>query len=311
MNILVAVPFNSEQRSHIESAAPESTFIYEDRHAVTAEQVAEADVVIGNVAPELLTGMRHLKLLQLNSAGYDDYLAANTLPAETALTSASGAYGQAVSEHMLAMLLALMKRLHSYRDDQAAHIWSDHGAVTTPVGAEVLVLGAGDIGGHFATLMAALGSRVTGVQRHRSEPRGGFHAMTTVDELPDLLPAADVVTCILPSTPATIGLADDAFFGAMKPGALFLNGGRGDLVVEDALVGALASGHLAGAAIDVTSPEPLPQESPLWDAPNLLLTPHVSGGFHLPAVLDNIADIAADNLRRLKADETLRNLVER
>ena len=124
------------------------------------------------------------------------------------------------------------------------------------------------------------------------------------------LAEADVVASFMPSTPETRGLANAEFFAAMKPGALFANGGRGDLVVADDLVAALESGHLAGAAVDVTDPEPLPATSPLWDAPNMLITPHVSGWFHLEATLNNVVDIAAENLRHLQAGETLRCWIE-
>ena len=104
---------------------------------------------------------------------------------------------------------------------------------------------------------------------------------------------------------------DRDFLAAMRPGSYLANGGRGDLVVTKDLVAALESGHLAGAALDVTSPEPLPADSPLWDAAGAFVTPHVSGGFHLPAVLDNICIIAAENLRCLAAGEEPRNLVRR
>ena len=155
-----------------------------------------------------------------------------------------------------------------------------------------------------------MGARVTGANRHGGEAPAGFETVHPIDELPQILGEADVVASFLPSSPATQGLVDATFFSAMRPGAFFANGGRGDLVVADDLVAALVNGHLAGAALDVTSPEPLPEDSPLWDAPNLLITPHVSGGFHLSTVLDNIADIAAENIARLEAEEPLRNLVQ-
>ena len=227
------------------------------------------------------------------------------------LASASGAYGQAVSEHMLAMLLSMMKRLPAYRDAQRAHEWVDLGSVTSLSGARVLVLGAGDIGTHFARLCASLGARVTGVRRRPSEPHAPFSAMGTFDELPELLPQADVVASVLPSAPGTRRLADATFFSAMRGGAFFVNAGRGDLVVAEDLVAALESGHLAGAALDVTDPEPLPADHPLWDAPGALVTPHVSGWYHLPVTLDNIVGIAAENLARLERGEKPRNLVER
>ena len=132
-----------------------------------------------------------------------------------------------------------------------------------------------------------------------------------MDALPRVLAEADVVASFLPSTPATRGLADEAFFSQMKPGAYFANGGRGDLVDQDALVAALSSGRLAGAALDVTTPEPLPADHPLWSAPNAFITPHISGGFHLPVVLDNVVDIAARSLSAFAAGEPVPGAVSR
>ena len=311
MNVLVLLPVSAAQRARLEDATPGATFAYATAADATDEQVAAAEVIVGNLPPARLAAARGLRLLQLNSAGYDDYVAAGALPAGAMLASASGAYGQAVSEHMLAMLLSMMKRLPAYRDAQRAHEWVDLGSVTSLSGARVLVLGAGDIGTHFARLCASLGARVTGVRRRPSEPHAPFSAMGTFDELPELLPQADVVASVLPSAPGTRRLADATFFSAMRPGAFFVNAGRGDLVVAEDLVAALESGHLAGAALDVTDPEPLPADHPLWDAPGALVTPHVSGWYHLPVTLDNIVGIAAENLARLARGEKPRNLVER
>ncbi len=311
MNVLVLLPFHDGQRATLEAGAPDAEFVYTTKANVTDEQIATADAIIGSLAPDRLPAARNLKLLQLNSAGYDNYVnPAGTVPADVRLTCAVGAYGQAVSEHMFAMLLALMKRLIGYRDDQRAHEWTDRGPVTTLANTRVLVLGAGDIGTHFARLCSAMGAHVCGLRRHVGEVPEGFEAMRTMDELFDLLPDADVVASFLPSSDATRGLADKKFFDACKQGCYFVNGGRGDLVVQDDLIAALESTKLASAAIDVTTPEPLPADSPLWDAPNLFITPHVAGQFHLYTVLDNIAAIAAENLRHLAAGEPLRNEVE-
>ena len=174
----------------------------------------------------------------------------------------------------------------------------------------VLVLGAGDIGGHFATLCRNMGAHVRGIKRHPLVYPIVFEDMDGMDALPERLAEADIVASFMPSTPETRGLANAEFFAAMKPGAFFANGGRGDLVVADDLVAALESEHLAGAAVDVTDPEPLPATSPLWDAPNMLITPHISGWFHLEATLNNVVDIAAENLRHLQAGETLRCWIE-
>lgn len=263
MNILVLLPVNDRHRAILESSAPGEDFIYTSSDAATHEQVADADVILGNIDPALLTACKHLQLLQLQTAGYDDYLAAGTVPADAKLSCSVGAYGQAVSEHMFAMVLSMMKRLPGYHDLQREHRWEDLGPVTSLKNANVLVLGAGDIGGHFATLCRSMGAHVRGIKRHPLVYPIVFEDMDGMDALSERLAEADVVASFMPSTPETRGLANAEFFAAMKPGAFFANGGRGDLVVADDLVAALESGHLAGAAVDVTDPEPLPETSPL------------------------------------------------
>lgn len=320
MNVLVLLPLTDTQRVLFEDAVPDASFTYASAsdtggaglsmgRTVSDAQIAVAHVIVGNLPCKRLAVAANLKLLQLNSAGYDAYLAPGALPAGTKLCSAVGAYGQAVSEHLFAMLLALMKRLPVYRDQQRMRIWDDLGPVTTPHDAQVLVLGTGDIGSHFARLCRGMGAHVIGVRRHAGATPEGFEEVYTMDRLDTLLGDADVVASFLPSTPSTRGLAGENFFSAMKPGAYFINGGRGDLVDNGALADALQSGHLAGAALDVTNPEPLPIDSPLWDEPNVFITPHISGGFHLPCVFDNIVAIAAENMRRLQAGQPLRNEV--
>lgn len=310
MNILVLYSVCEKHRAALEASAPGAEFTF---HASAAEasdaDVAAADVILGNVDPALLAHAEHLRLLQLQSAGYDGYAEPGVLPEGAALACSVGAYGQAVSEHMFAMVLGMVKRLPGYHDLQREHRWEDLGPVTTLRGAQVLVLGAGDIGTHFAELCRATGAHVIGIKRNPLAYPTVFEQMYGMDELAEHLGEADVVASFLPSSEQTRGLADKAFFAAMKPGAFFANGGRGDLVAAGALVDALESGHLAGAALDVCDPEPLPAEHPFWDAPNLVLTPHISGWFHLAVTLDNVVDIAVENLRHLAASEQLRNRV--
>lgn len=309
MNILVLVPANDEHKATLEAAAPEASFVYTSPGAATDEEVDAADVIVGNLAADRLGTAARLRLIQLSSAGYDNYIAAGTLPAGAVLCCATGAYGQAVSEHLFASVLAVMKKLPGYRDLQRSRRWGDLGEVRSPAGANVLVLGAGDIGTYIATLFTAVGSHVTGVRRNAVAEAAPFERMATMDELAELLPEADVVASVLPSTPQTRGLADAGFFARMKEGAIFANAGRGDLVNQSALLSALQSGHLAGAALDVCTPEPLPGDDALWTAPNLLLTPHISGFYHLPVTLDNIVSIAAGNIRALLSGDELRNRV--
>ena len=224
------------------------------------------------------------------------------------LTSAAGAYGPAVSEHMLAMLLALYKRLPAYRDQQSSHIWADRGPVSTLHGKTVLIGGAGDIGRHFALLARALGaSRILGLCRSARDVQG-FDQVYALDALDMLLPKADVVALALPHAPETVRLLDRRRLMRMKPRAVLLNAGRGSAVDCAALAELLSAGHLLGAGLDVTDPEPLPPDHPLWDAPNVLITPHTAGGYnHMQLTLDRIRALFLDNLKRYVAGEPLRN----
>lgn len=311
--VLVTLPLTDEQvddfRGLIEGVGGTAQFKRE--MFVRDADTEGASVIIGNVPARTLHGSPDLEWLQTSSAGYDHYLAPGTLASGTLLTNATGAYGQAVSEHMFAQLLCLMKKLHRYRDNQAEDRWHDEGRVTSLVGATVLVLGTGDIGTHFARLVTAMGAQAWGVRRRAEECHEPFARMFSMDSLYELLPQADVVASVLPSTDATRGLADARFFAAMRPGSYLVNAGRGDLVVSEDLGAALASGHLAGAALDVTNPEPLPPDHPLWHQANALITPHVAGFWHLQATTDNVIAICWDNLRAYLAGQPLRNLVSR
>ncbi|MBR3315357.1 MAG: hypothetical protein IKG18_14610 [Atopobiaceae bacterium] len=175
----------------------------------------------------------------------------------------------------------------------------------------MFVLGTGDIGSSFARLVCVLGARAWGVRRRVAEPVEPFERLFSFDQLEEVLPQVDVVASVLPSTPETRSLANEAFFAEMQPGSFFVNAGRGDLVDSDALVIALQSGHLAGVALDVTNPEPLPADHPLWRQPNALVTPHISGGWHLQATVDNVVALCRDNLKAYLADQPLRNVVGR
>lgn len=179
---------------------------------------------------------------------------------------------------MLAMLLAIYKRLPAYRDQQRAHIWADLGPVGSLAGKTVLVGGAGDIGRHFARLVRALGAqRVIGLRRSAGCPVEGFDEIYGLGALDGLLPQADVVALALPHTPETAGLMSKARLLAMRPGAVLLNAGRGSAVDCTALAEVLCSGRLLGAGLDVTDPEPLPPGHPLWEAP-ASSSPHTPPG---------------------------------
>ena len=172
-------------------------------------------------------------------------------------------------------------------------------------------MGLGDIGSEFGKRMAALGSAVSGVKRTPGVRPDWLSRLETMEKLDEMLPEADFVFLSLPETPATRGLFDRERLGRMKQGAVLLNAGRGSAVDTEALCDAVGSGALLGAGLDVTDPEPLPEGHRMWGIENILITPHVSGGFHLPATQDRVVEICGENLRRYREGLPFTHLVNR
>lgn len=314
--ILNMLPLMEEEKNAFEAAAPDAVHLYAGRlyagrRTATPEQFAQATVILGWPRPEMVAQAEHLKWFQSMFAGTDEYV--DVMPAGALLTSSAGSNSQSVAEHLLATLLALYRKLPLCRDRQREHKWDqDIGSVRTLVGATVLVAGAGHVGSAFAQLCKALGAgRTIGLKRTVKIPVPGFDELFPLSELDRLLPQADVVALTLPHTPETDGLMDRARLSSMKEDAVLLSAGRGSVLDQDALVELMNGGHLWGAALDVTTPEPLPEDSPLWDVPNLLLTAHVAGGLRLPVTRENCVRLALENLRRYLAGEPLKNVVSR
>ncbi len=309
--ITVALPLSEPQRARLQGTAPGAEFRFCPPDEVLETQVRDADILIGKIPPAICQKARNVKWYQANAAGPDAYLKPGVFAPEVIVTSAVGAYGLAVGEHCFAMTLALLKRLPGYRDAQHAHVWRSQGQVRTLRSARVLVLGLGDIGETYGRLCHGCGSHVTGLRRHPGDTPDYLDALLPIERLDTLLPEADIVALFLPESESTIGLLNKERIDMMKPGALVINGGRGTVLDTAALCAALHIGALGGAGLDVTDPEPLPPQHPLWDEPNALITPHVAGGFHLPETVERIVDIAAENLRRYQSSEPLINRMDR
>jgi len=297
-HILNMLPINEEEKKEFVSLLPDAVWEYPRRSTVTPEQLAAATIILGPPDPRDLVHVRNLRWLQSLWMGVDDYMAPGILPETVTITACVGAYRQTVSEHMLTTLLALCRKLPQCRDNQLQHKWVDVKQMRSIRGATVLVVGAGVIGGDFARLCKALGSHTVGLKRTITGPIDGFDQLDTMDHLDNWLPKADVVALIVPHAPETVKLMDARRIGLMKSDAILISDGRGSVLDQDALAQAMQSGHLWGAALDVTVPEPLPGDSPLWDIPNLLLTPHVAGGIRMEVSRKSAVTFCLENFRR-------------
>lgn len=226
---------------------------------------------------------------------------------DVAIAAGAGLHDQPVAEHTLAMILAAARRLDEAFAAQADHRWLDeHGGnqirnrsgFTTLTGARVLIWGFGGIGVTLARYLTAIGAEVTGIARTAGE-RHGYRVITTA-ELPSELGRTDVLVDILPGSAETDAVVGAEVFKALPEHAWFVNVGRGVTVDEEALEAALRSGSIAGAALDVFRTEPLPAESSLWSAPNVIITAHAAGGRP-----QQPGRLIAENLRRFRAGEPL------
>jgi phosphoglycerate dehydrogenase-like enzyme len=253
---------------------------------------------------EILPGLTALKVVQTLSAGIDRV---PKLPDGVTLCNAGGVHDGPVAEWIVGAILAMNKDLPRFVERQSAGEWDASGntAFSDGEGARdlseqhVLIIGHGSIGQALQRRLAPFGTRVTGVARH---PRDGVHAP---EDLPDLLPEADVVVLLAPATDDTRGMVDAAFLARMRPGALLVNAARGSLVRTPALLDALREGRVR-AALDTTDPEPLPPGHPLFSAPGVLVTPHVAGSsVHWR---DRAYRLAGDQLRRYAAGDSLVNV---
>ena len=309
LQVLVTLPVEGRHRVLLEAAAPQAEFLFMKGSAVTEEMAKNANIIIGNVPAALIQGTEALQWMQLHSAGTDGYIQ-GVLPTGAVLTNASGAYGVAISEHMMGMALTLMKKFPLYLRNQQTALWRDEGPVDGFYGATVLVVGLGDIGLEFARRCKAMGSTVLGIRRVPRETPEACDAVYGLEDLDALLPKADVIALCLPATNATRKLFDATRFALVKRGAVLLNVGRGSAIDQDALCDALENGQIGGAGLDVTDPEPLPSDHRLWRMPNLLLTPHVSGGYHFPETLERIVRLSVHNLQAFVQGLPLRSMVD-
>ena len=291
------------------------------RHSPEGEEeflamLAEAEVLYdfpqGHVR-DLAEVAPNLRWVQGSMAGAGEIAKkAGLLQTDVVVTTASGVYSGPLAEFVLMALLQHAKNLERLRRDKAEKAWHQTHTDTLE-GKALCIVGMGNIGRAIAERARPFGTRVVGVKRTVSEDDPAWRhsdELYTTDQLQEALGQVDYVAVTLPGTPETRHLVSAEVIGAMKPGAYFVNVGRGTVVDEGALVEALESGHLSGAALDVFEVEPLPQESPLWELPNVIVSPHATD--MVPSIINmRQTDLFCENLRRYLDGEPLLNVLDK
>ncbi len=307
MRIVLCYPVERHHIDQIAATVPEAEIVDAGQEHV-AEELFEADIYCGHAkVPVDWDGViqkGRLQWIQSSAAGMDHCLVPSVIGSDIPVTSASGVLADQVAEHTLALLTGWHRSMPVfYRAQQKKEfIRRPTGDLT---GKTVGIVGLGGVGRRLAEVLAPFKVRVLATDMFPIDKPDTVEELWPADKLDDLLGMVDVAVLCLPLNGMTRGIIDRDRFSQMKDGALFANMARGMLVVGDDLVEALQSGKLAGAVVDVTDPEPLPVECPLWDMPNVIITPHVAG--QCIRRIDNMTRMFCENLRRRKAGEPLIN----
>lgn len=251
---------------------------------------------------------KRLRWIHVGGVGVDWALFPELVESDVVLTNSRGVFDTSLPEYLLSLMLALVKDLPATYRAQQRHAW-EHRLLEPLAGRRAVIVGAGSIARASGRLLRAMGMEVALVARSAREGGPGEGRVHAVSELPALLPAADWLIALVPLTRETRGLIGARELAALPPGARFANIGRGPTVDEAALAEALRSGHLAGAVLDVFEREPLPVESPLWDMPNVIVSPHIGGDEADTPRAFGEAFLA--NLRRYLAGEPLENVIDK
>lgn len=273
--------------------------------------IADAVALAGEFTPRMIESAKKMRWFHSSWAGVDNLVKLAPFREKRAvLTNSAGAYNAMITEHLIAGCLMLLRNFPAYLEAQRKHIW--HAAIPADslMGKRVTVLGVGNIGGSFAKMAVAMGATVSGLGFSAKEKPAWLQNLYTSNQLEAALTGAEIVAMCLPYTKDTDKFIAARELAMLPRGARLLNIGRGKTLDTDALLAALRSGHLAGAMLDVFPEEPLPPDSPLWDVPNLIITPHVSGHDSDKTNLRNIFDLFAKNLRLWAKNEPLVNVID-
>ena len=272
--------------------------------------IKTVDAVYGKVEPDAFARARALRWVQSPLAGPDpNFYHQALVESDVVVTNMRGIFNDHIGAHVLALVLGFARHLPAYAIQQYERRWKPHMTAVHLPEATALVVGVGGIGAETARLCAAFGLTVTGIDPRETVAPTGVVRMAGPEALDELLPEADFVIVTVPETPATRGLFTADRFARMKPTAYFINVGRGATVELDDLDAALRTGKLAGAALDVFQVEPLPSRHPLWDAPGMVITPHVAAAG--PYLNSRRTEVFFDNCRRFAEGRELRNVVDK
>jgi phosphoglycerate dehydrogenase-like enzyme len=329
--ILIHPPVESDRLAALQAEAPDAEWVNAADPAEAMAAMPGADALLGKITPELLACANNLRWVQAFTVSLEHYIFPELVAHPCVLTNMRGLFGDVIADQVMGYVLCFARNLHTYIRRQVEHRYEpvggeaarvdnasgpgmvnamDRGTIFLP-GASMGIVGLGAIGAEIARRALAFGMTVRGVDRfpERVQIPEGVRSVEGLDRLPAVLAASDFVVIAAPHTPETARLFGATMIAYLRPTSFLINIGRGAIVVLDDLVAALRAGRLAGAALDVYEAEPLPGDHPLWDFPNVILTPHTAG-YSTAIAPRHLATLVA-NVRRFVRGEPLANVVDK
>lgn len=309
--IVLCYPAEPRHIDQIAATAPQADVIDAGQERV-AELLPTADIYFGHAKvpvpwDEVIRGGR-LRWIQSSAAGLDHCLVPSVVESDITVTSASGVLANQVADHTMALLAGLLRSLPTFLGAQQKHEF-----IRRPTrdlhGARIGIIGLGRNGRRLAEVLTVFRTTIVATDWYPINKPQHVAELLPADAVDEILPHIDILILAAPLTPVTRHMIDARRLALLPKGAILVNVARGALVVTEDMIAALESGHLAGAAVDVTDPEPLPPTSRLWDLPNVIITPHVGG--QAATRLDDVTNFFCENLRRYQAGERLINLVDK
>ncbi|MCA1670058.1 MAG: D-2-hydroxyacid dehydrogenase [Thermomicrobia bacterium] len=312
-SLIVQVPLEARYVERLQQEFPDTDFPLCITPDALQAEIGNADALIGgaSLTPDLLNQASKLRWVAATSAGVENLPIDALAERDILLTNFSGIAAPNIAEHVLAMMLAFARGLRPLFHQQDQHQWpeSDAALPTFELGGQTLgIIGMGEIGQQLARKAHGIGMRVLAIQRRPDRKPAYVARLLTGDALPELLAESDHVCLCLPLTSATKYTIDRDELAQMQRTAYLYNIGRGGLINQEALISVLRGGTLAGAGLDVTTPEPLPADSPLWEMPNVLITGHTAAS--TPHYWERGMDLLVENIRRFLAGDQLRDAVD-
>jgi phosphoglycerate dehydrogenase-like enzyme len=328
VKLVIHPPVDRARLGRLRAAAP-ATFVNAEDEAEAVRAVVNADGFLGKITPPILGAARQLRWVQSFTASLEHYLFPKLIEHPCVLTNMRGLFSDVIADQVMGYMICFARNLHTYVRNQVERKWAPVGGEDARVSfaagpgevnpidlahrhladQTVGVIGLGAIGSEVARRATAFGMRVVAVDPRRTDRPPEVDWLRPADELPELLAEADYVVIAAPHTPRTAHMFGRRQFRQMRRSAYLINIGRGAIVDLAALVEALRSGDIAGAALDVYEVEPLPADHPLWGFPNVILTPHVAG--YSPRIAERHLGVLVENVRRFAAGESLLNVVDK